>query len=191
MSMSVRITYFVHGTSVDNERGISSGWKDTPLSELGVRQAEELKEKLKGRKFGLIFSSDLQRALRTAEVVFGKAAAVPDVRLRECNYGTYNGKPSAIVEPMQERTSERFPEGESYEDVKKRVADFLGFLKREYNGKHIALVSHKAPQLCLEVLLNGKTWEQASTDDWRKTGSWQAGWEYELPQYNIPTNWSL
>lgn len=180
--MSVRITYFVHGTSTDNEAGIASGWNDSPLSELGVRQAGELKEKLAGKKFNAVFSSDLRRALRTAEIVFeGKAPIIPDARLRECNYGKYNGKPSAIVEPMQEkRVTERFPEGESYEDVKTRIWDFLGFLKRKYDGKHIAVFSHKAPQLCLEVLLNSKTWEQAFADDWRKTRVWQSGWEYVL-----------
>lgn len=33
----ISITYFVHGTTIDNEREISSGWKDVELSELGVK----------------------------------------------------------------------------------------------------------------------------------------------------------
>jgi broad specificity phosphatase PhoE len=74
-----------------------------------------------------------------------------------------------------------FPEGESYEDVKARVAHFLEFLKQHYNGKHVAIVAHKAPQLSLDVLINGKTWQQALTEDWRKTKSWKPGWEYVLP----------
>jgi broad specificity phosphatase PhoE len=43
--MSIKITYFVHGTTTDNERHLSSGWKDVELSELGIKQSEELKEK--------------------------------------------------------------------------------------------------------------------------------------------------
>src|SRR3989338_10986219 len=106
---------------------------------------------------------------------------IQDKRLRECNYGDYNAKPSEIVEPMQEKMiTDRFPDGESYEDVKARIKSFLQFLKENYNGKSVAIVAHKAPQLALDVLLKGKTWEQAFTEDWRKTHSWQAGWEYEL-----------
>ena len=74
----------------------------------------------------------------------------------------------------------KFPGGESYEDVKARMADFLKFLKENYDGKHVAIVAHKAPQLSLDVLLKGKTWEQALAEDWRKTKSWQPGWEYQL-----------
>ena len=105
-----------------------------------------------------------------------------DTRLRECNYGTLNGASSDIVEPMQEDEciENKFPEGESYEDVKARVADFLNFLKTNYDGRCVAIVAHKAPQLSLDVLLKGKTWKQALVDDWRKTKSWQPGWEYEL-----------
>lgn len=35
--MSTHITYFVHGTTTDNEQHISSGWKDVELSELGIK----------------------------------------------------------------------------------------------------------------------------------------------------------
>ncbi|KKP31668.1 MAG: hypothetical protein A2312_04155 [Candidatus Staskawiczbacteria bacterium RIFOXYB2_FULL_32_9] len=101
--------------------------------------------------------------------------------MRECNYGLYNGKTSEIVEPMQEKCiNERFPKGESYEDVKIRIQSFLDFLKANYNGKSVAIVAHKAPQLALDILLNGKTWERAFAEDWRKTKFWKPGWEYIL-----------
>ena len=64
--------------------------------------------------------------------------------------------------------------------VKKRVARFLDDVKRDYGGKSIAIMGHKAPQLVLDVLLKGKTWEEAFAEDWRKTKSWQPGWEYVL-----------
>lgn len=101
--MAVKITYFVHGTTTDNEEGISSGWKDAELSELGVRQSKELKNQLGGKKFDAVFCSDLKRAVDSAKIVFeGVAPIVKDKRLRECNYGTYNGKSSLVVEPMCE-----------------------------------------------------------------------------------------
>ncbi len=180
--MSIKITYFVHGTTTDNEKEISSGWSDVGLSELGVKQSIDLKDKIRDKKFDVVFCSDLKRAVDSTKLIFeGIVPIVPDARLRECNYGKYNGQPSIIVEPMQEKMiTERFPDGESYEDVKARIADFLEFLKKNYDEKSVAIVAHKAPQLTLDVLLKGKTWEQAFAEDSRKTKSWQPGWDYVI-----------
>jgi len=180
--MSIHITYFVHGTTTDNENEISSGWAPVELSQLGLDQSVKLKNMTHDMKFDVVFCSDFKRAHETAMIAFNdRFEVIPDARLRECNYGTYNGQPSTIVEPLQEQnTITRFPEGESYNDVKDRLADFLEFLKENYDGKHVAIVAHKAPQLALDVLLKGKTWEQAFAEDWRKTHTWQPGWEYEL-----------
>lgn len=178
--MSVKITYFAHGTTTDNEKHISSGWHDVELSELGIEQSKKLREQTKNKKFDVVFCSNLKRAIDSANITWGGVCEIiQDPRLRECNYGDYNAKPSEIVEPMQEKMiTERFPNGESYEDVKTRIADFLKFLKKNYDGKSIAIVAHKAPQLALDVLLKHKTWKQAFGEDWRKTHSWQPGWEF-------------
>ena len=180
--MSVKITYFVHGTTTDNEKEVSSGWSDVRLSELCTKQSVDLKDQIKGKKFDVVFCSDLKRAVDSAKLTFGNIVPIiPDARLRECNYGKFNARPSNIVEPMQEKAIiEGFPEGESYEDVKTRISDFLQFLKQSYDGKSVAIVAHKAPQLALDVLLKGKTWEQAFAEDWRKTKAWRPGWEYVL-----------
>ncbi|MFA6919145.1 MAG: histidine phosphatase family protein [Patescibacteria group bacterium] len=178
----INIIYFVHGTTKDNEAGLSSGWSDAELSDLGRRQSVELKELVKDKKFDVIFCSDLKRAVDSANLTFeGSVPIMIDERLRECNYGEYNGRSSEIVEPMQEQcVSDRFPQGESYEDVKNRIAEFLEFLKENYDGKNVAIVAHKAPQLALDVIIANKTWEQAFADDWRKKKAWQPGWEYIL-----------
>lgn len=176
----IKITYFVHGTTTDNEKNVSSGWFDAELSEKGIAQSIELKELVKGKRFDIIFCSDLVRAVTSAQLTFGgEVEIIQDKRLRECNYGEYNAKSSEIVEPMQEENiTKSFPGGESYEDVKSRIADFLEDLKKNYDGKSVAIVAHKAPQLALDVLVSGKSWEQAFAQDWRKTKSWQPGWEY-------------
>lgn len=179
--MSVRITYFVHGTTFDNEQHISSGWKDVDISSLGIEQSEELSSQ-NTDKFDIVFCSDLTRAVHSAELSFGgKYPIIVDERLRECDYGDYNGKLSETVEPLQEKMiNERFPNGESYEDVKTRMESFLDDLKENYDGQHIAIVAHKAPQIALDVLLKGMTWEEAFTTDWRKIGKWQPGWKYVI-----------
>ena len=172
--MTVKITYFVHGTTIDNEKKVSSGWSDAELSKIGIQQSIELKEQTRNKRFDVVFCSDLKRALDSARLTWqGQVEIIPDKRLRECNYGEFNGKPSDVVEPMQEnRVNERFPGGESYEDVKNRMSDFLGFLKKNHDGKQVAIVAHKAPQLALEVLLKNKTWKQAFAEDWRKKKAW-------------------
>jgi broad specificity phosphatase PhoE len=181
--MKIDITYFVHGTTTDNEQHISSGWKDVELSELGIQQSKDLTEKTKDKKFDVVFCSDLKRAHDSAKLTWeGMYPIISDARLRECNYGDLNGGSSDVIEPMQEEEciEKSFPNGESYEDVKARIADFLEFLKQNYEGKSVAIVAHKAPQLALDVLLKGKDWKQALAEDWRKTHSWKPGWEYTI-----------
>lgn len=180
--MSVKIAYFVHGTTTDNEAGLSSGWNDVALSELGIRQSEELAGKTSQHNFDVVFTSDLSRAYNSAKITWGdKYEIVQDSRLRECNYGDFNGKSSEIVEPLQEKSIDKpMPNGESYEHVKARIAEFLADLQKNYDGKHVAIVAHKAPQLALDVLLQNMTWEEAFANDWRKTKKWQPGWEYTL-----------
>jgi broad specificity phosphatase PhoE len=180
-NMPVNITYFVHGTTTDNEQHISSGWKDVDLSELGSAQSKELPVQ-NPTNFDVVFCSDLLRAVHSAELSFkGKFPIIIDERLRECDYGDFNGKLSEIVEPMQiDAINQRFPNGESYKDVKARILSFLDDLKEDYDGKTIAIVAHKAPQLALDVILNGKSWEEAFASDWRKVGKWQPGWTYTL-----------
>lgn len=180
--MAVKITYFVHGTTTDNEQEISSGWSDVELSELGIQQSKELAEKTKHNTFDAVFTSDLKRAVHSAELTWGDMyPTFHDERLRECNYGEYNAKPSEVVEPLQEKSiTTPMPGGESYEDVKARINSFLEDVRKDYDGKHIAIVGHKAPQLALDVLLKGMTWEEAFATDWRKKKAWQPGWEYIL-----------
>jgi alpha-ribazole phosphatase/probable phosphoglycerate mutase len=132
--------------------------------------------------FDIVFCSDLKRAVDSAELGFGnKYRIIQDKRLRECDYGDFTRKPSKeFKNKMIDYIDRPFPNGESYKDVEKRIADFLDFLKKNYNGKHIAIVAHQAPQLALDVLLKGKTWTQAINEDWRKKKAWQPGWEYTL-----------
>ena len=175
----IKITYFVHGETTDNAKGLSTGWQPGELSELGVKQAKELGN-LVSEKFDAFFCSNLKRAIDSAQLGFGdKYKIIQDKRLRECNYGDFNGEAEEKIN-YNKYIDTSFPNGESLKDVEKRIKDFLNFLEKSYNNKHIAIMAHKAPQLALEVLANGKTWEEAIKKDWRKTKSWQPGWEYEI-----------
>ncbi len=178
--MSVTITYFVHGTTTDNEAHRSTGWNPGELSELGIKQSKELKDQTDLAHFDAVFSSDLKRAVDSARLNFGDSIEViQDERLRECNYGDLNGAPSDQVVDA-DHISEPFPNGESLEDVVARITDFCDYLLANYDGKHIAIVAHKAPQFAFEVIANDKTLLEAIESDWREQTpkAWQPGWEY-------------
>ena len=128
-------------------------------------------------KFDIIFTSDLKRAIESAEIAFPDIPKVTDKRLRECNYGEYDGKGKNLV-IYEEHTDSKFPNGESLKDVEKRINELIDFIRQEYAGKTIGIVAHRASQLALEVILNKKTWSEAIESDWRKTGDWQPGWKY-------------
>ena len=178
--MGVKIIYFVHGTTTDNETGKCTGWAGGELSELGIRQARELSGQVVEKNFSVMFSSDLKRAVDSANLGFsGHCPIIEDKRLRECDYGRLTQSDEHLVDYTQQ-IDVPFPEGESMKDVERRIRDFLGYLRREHNGQFVAIMAHKAPQLALEVILNGKTWEQAIREDWRNQKAWRPGWIYNL-----------
>lgn len=178
--MSVKIIYFVHGTTTDNTEKLASGWNQAELSEKGIEQSIALRKEINFDEIDFVISSDLKRAQDSANYVYeNKKEILYDSRIRECNYGDLNGKSSVLVK-YEEHISNPFPNGESLLDVEKRVRDFCDYLLENYDNKTIAIVAHRAPQLALEVITMNKTWEQAIKDDWRPKKQWQPGWRYEI-----------
>ena len=174
--MAVEIIYFVHGTTYDNAQGKCSGWKQVELNELGKEQAKNLREST-NYKFDILFTSDLIRAIDSANIAWPELDKIVDNRLRECNYGQYDGEDKKLV-IYEEHIEKPFPQGESLLDVEKRMRDFVQFLFENYDGKTIGIVAHRAPQLALEVITKNISWEEAIRSDWRKTKAWQPGWKY-------------
>ena len=176
----IEITYFVHGTTPDNEKSIATGLNDVSLSELGIKQSKELKKTLKDKKFDVIITSDLKRATESANYAFGKDY-ITDKRLREINYGDMTGKSSKEVYDLKKETiNEPYPNGESHKNVEKRMRDLIDDISKKYKGKKIAIIAHQATQQALDVILKGKTWKQAFDEDWRNTKAWQPGWKYKI-----------
>lgn len=175
--MKTKIMYFVHGTTFDNIIGKCSGWKQVELTDLGKERAIKLGEIRKDIHFDIIFTSDLVRAIDSANLAFPSVKHVQDDRLRECNYGDLDGKDKSLV-IYEEHIDKPFPNGESLKDVERRVKDFIEYLKKNYQGKTIGIVAHRAPQLAFEVITKHISWEEANRNDWRKTKAWQPGWEY-------------
>ncbi|MBR3890488.1 MAG: histidine phosphatase family protein [Bacilli bacterium] len=175
----IEITYFVHGTTYDNEAKRASGWLPGELSEKGITQAIALAKTIKDEYFDIVISSDLNRAIQSSKLDFYNRdiKMIRDSRIRECNYGLLDGKDASLV-IYGDHIEEKFPNGESLKDVESRIRDFIGYLKENFDGKKVAIVAHRAPQLALDVILKSMSWEEAIANDWRNTKNWQPGWKY-------------
>lgn len=174
----VTIVFESHATSFDNEDHLSSGHNDVELSPLGIQQAKELGERYKLENFDAIFVSDLQRSYKTAEIAFGNTfPIIKDSRLRECDYGDLTKHPSSEVDPAKiQHISIPFPNGESYEQTCQRMKSFLDDLKKNYSGKKIMIIGHRATQYGLEHWIKGIFLKDAVAAPWK----WQPGWIYQL-----------
>ena len=177
--MPVKIIYYVHGTTTDNEKHLSTGWNHGTLSKNGIKQAKELKKQINKKEIDLVISSDLQRAIDSAKIIIGEKQTLHDKRIRECNYGNLNGQDSSLIK-YEEHIEQAFPNGESLKDVEKRVRAFCNEIIKKYDGKTIAIVSHRAPQLALDVIIKKISWEEAIEKDWRKNKAWQPGWTLKI-----------
>jgi broad specificity phosphatase PhoE len=177
--MGLHITYFVHGTTTDNEQGIATGQAPGELSMLGVDQSKRLPTLLRGKEFDVVFCSDLKRAIDSAKLAFeGKCNIIVDKRMRECDYGELTGLKKSWE--IKDYIDKPYPGGESYKQVEARIRHFLTFLKAEFSAQSVAIVGHQAPQLALDVIIKGISWEAAIAQDWREQKAWQPGWDYEV-----------
>lgn len=174
--MDLVIIFETHSTSVDNEAGIASGWHDAPLSTTGEQQARALGRRRSGDDVTAVFSSDLSRAFRTADIAFG-ARGIPlvrDARLRECNYGALTRRPASEIESHRiEHVATPYPDGESLEQVTARVEEWLDETARIFAGT-VVVIGHRATFYALDHLIRQIPLAEVVGAPWR----WQPGWVY-------------
>jgi broad specificity phosphatase PhoE len=174
----IELVYETHSITTDNEAGIATGWLPGRLSESGKDKARALGGRRREDGIELVFSSDLARAVETAEIAFAGSSVLirQDARLRECNYGELNGHPVAEIDAERlSRIDTPFPSGESYRDVVVRTRGFLADLARE-DLSRVLLIAHSANRWAIEHLLEGTPLETLVTAPF----AWQEGWEYRL-----------
>jgi len=113
-----------HGETAWSLSGQHTGLTDLPLTPNGERNALRLGERLKGMTFAKVFTSPLQRAVRTCELAGFGAVAKVDPDLVEWNYGQYEGRRSAEILakcPDWQLFRDGCPEGESPAEVGERA----------------------------------------------------------------------
>jgi len=134
-----------HGETDSNRNRRIQGQIDVPLNELGKEQAQKLAERIGHLEFDRVYSSDLSRALVTAQTTFPSAEIIKDKRLREINLGDYEGRyydqftdeERAVVKVwFAGPFDQKVPGGESNDDMRARAKDWLASLPK--SGKVIA-----------------------------------------------------
>ena len=153
-----------HGETDNNKKRVLQGRSDLPLNEVGIKQAEKVKEYFaeKDIQFDKVYSSPLIRAIKTAQIITGStqvgsdaadnsADAVPfvlDDHLLEMDYGPYEGcslldPPPEIIEFFSDFVNNSTPEGmENLSDLVARMGRFMESLKKE--GDQTILISTHA-----------------------------------------------
>jgi len=144
-----------HGETDWNAKGLLHGQTDIPLNKEGEKQAiEAAKKHFKKIKFAAIFSSDLVRAKRTAELIAleKKMAVETSALLRERDFGSFEGKHWHEVEKELRMSindfrvlSDEMADKLGIESDEKMMERFLRFLREvavAYRGKNVLIVTH-------------------------------------------------
>ncbi len=137
-----------HGQTDWNINGRWQGHTDVPLNETGKAQARALAQRLQNWPVRALYTSDLQRAYTTAEIL-GEAwgiRPIPSPRWRERDVGLFSGM---TTEEIREQYSEFVsdgvvhpPNGEGPEELYQRVNQAFDELLARHQGQMIAVVSH-------------------------------------------------
>lgn len=140
-----------HTQSLHHINGMVGSWTDWDLTELGKKQAEKIGIKLKHELAGekpILFSSDLKRAIQTAEAIAKQLKLEPIFRreLRERNLGKCCGKSVQWLREnaeCEEKTidDKLFSDGESRRDAWERLLPFYEEIMAS-DEKNIIIVSH-------------------------------------------------
>jgi broad specificity phosphatase PhoE len=137
MSQTLPVVYLArHGETAWSISGQHTGLTDLPLTEQGERNARRLADRLKGLNFAKVYTSPLQRAVRTCELAGFGARAEIDRDLLEWNYGEYEGRRTQDIHaerPDWQLFRDGCPGGESPQQIGAR-ADRVVQRLREIQG---------------------------------------------------------
>lgn len=143
-----------HGETDSNIRHTCLGHKDVPLNENGIKQAEELAERLKELKIDIVYSSPLNRAIETINPTAARGICAPvtmSFALIERDFGIWDDMTFEEIEARypaefkawhEDWTGYKIPEGESSEEVQSRINVFMKKIIDNHRGKNIAVVTH-------------------------------------------------
>jgi len=153
MQKNCRLYIVRHGQTDWNVQKLCQGQTDIPLNEKGKLQAKDLALKLVDVKFDRIYSSDLIRAKKTAEIINAERKLVIAMvsALRERLFGRFEGKHLKEMEkylgktlnlPKAKQQELKLTDVENDEELIARFFTFLREISMVNQGKNILIVTH-------------------------------------------------
>ena len=166
--MLTRFIIFRHGETDWNAQKLLQGSSNIPLNESGRRQAVAGAGAVKNIELDLAFASDYDRAVETAQLILREKEMTLqiDPRLREWDAGDWEGvyapdffkeHPETIPAFVDGVGELQTPNGESRDDLRKRVQAFFIETAEKYPGKTIMICTHGAALRCIVELAIGRT----------------------------------
>ena len=148
-------TFYIvrHGQTNWNILGKTQGHGNSDLTKKGEEQALELSEAIKKYPIDCIYTSDLGRAVQTAEIVGNNIGLTVNKTeaLREMGFGVWEG---LLIDEIKKDHADTYstwrnqphlvniPNGETLHIIKDRVDKFISEINKQYDNKHILLVNH-------------------------------------------------
>lgn len=151
------IIFLRHAQAKNNvERILAGRTKGIPLTQTGIQQAEKISTFLQPLKISTIYSSPIERALHTAEIVANKLdlGCKIDDRLTEIEMGSFSGMQydemfakygNVFLKFYQDSPLIQKNGVETFSSVKKRVLDMVNHCSKKHEGQNILLVTHMDP----------------------------------------------
>jgi broad specificity phosphatase PhoE len=149
-----------------NRLGRFQGWVAIPLNAHGREQAQALAKYTRNIGISALYTSDLKRAVQTAELLTEHLnfAPIVDARLRERNIGNWQGMtmvemrtwyPDEYQQLMGDRMGYRVPGGESLQDTLARVRKAFDDIQKKDKGETVGIILHTtATQILLSELIS-------------------------------------
>lgn len=148
-----RLLLVRHGDTKSNSREKFWGKTDVELSAAGIEQAERLRDRLASEKIDAIYTSSLQRASVTAEIIAARhqVAVTVCAELCEIDFGEIEGLafnelgqryPELTKSWLARNPDLQYPGGERLSDFNQRVSTFLGRLEKHAIGETILITAH-------------------------------------------------
>ncbi len=171
-----------HGQSNGNAEGRFGGHSPTPLSDLGKHQAELTAKVLVKEKIHAIYSSDLLRAVQTAEPL-AKLTDLPIIAtpaFRERKVGVLEGltfdeskaaHPKDYYALVNRNIHHVITNGESYRQLLRRATKELHEILRTHQGENVVIFSHTGAICYLTLYLIGAINRQTKTTPWLVTSN--------------------
>lgn len=179
---TTRLYLVRHGQSAGNAEGRFGGHGPTPLSELGKQQAALTAHSLAKEKINVIYSSDLLRAVQTAEPLAKllNTEVNPTKDFRERHVGVLEGLtfdeakaqfPKDYFALVNREVAHVITDGESYRQLLDRTTETLNRILRKHRGERIAIFAHTGTICFLTLYLLGAIHRRTRNTPWLITSN--------------------